>query len=226
MALSTVVDQGVTVAAISDALEPRIADYVGDGTKESYAGALAKAAAFARVAKHNPTIYGGVNLITRLEERTADVPADPTEEPQAAAFAGRIFDKSEFGNYANVVGQSYAVRALSPPGPPRRAPRVTSCSSSSALRATSGQLREGQRAQPDVHRGRSRAARPTRTPRRWRSSTWSSPGQQPGRQGGARQGRYLARRPSAGEWSHSRAGDGAQDQHQLDRRSVASPSVC
>ena len=31
----------------------------------------------------------------------------------AAAIAGRIFDKSEFGNYANVVGQSYAVRALS-----------------------------------------------------------------------------------------------------------------
>ena len=42
----------------------------------------------------------------------ADVPADPTKEPQAAAFAGRIFDKSESGNFANVVGQSYAVRAL------------------------------------------------------------------------------------------------------------------
>jgi hypothetical protein len=113
MAVSTVAGQGATVTAINNALEPRIADYVGDGTKESYAGALAKAATFARVAKKNPTSYGGVNLITRLEERTADVPADPTKEPQAAAVAGRIFDKSEFGNYANVVGQSYAVRALS-----------------------------------------------------------------------------------------------------------------
>ncbi|WP_210502614.1 prenyltransferase/squalene oxidase repeat-containing protein [Nocardioides xinjiangensis] len=112
MALSTVAGQGSTVTAINNALEPRIGEYVGDGTKESYAGALAKAAAFARTAKRNPTSYGGINLITRLEERTADVPADPAAQPQAAAFAGRIFDKSEFGNYANVVGQSYAVRAL------------------------------------------------------------------------------------------------------------------
>jgi hypothetical protein len=113
MAVSTVARQGATVTAINNALEPRIADYVGDGTKESYAGPLAKAAAFARTAKKNPTSYGGINLITRLEERTANVPADPAAEPQAAAIAGRIFDKSEFGNYANVVGQSYAVRALS-----------------------------------------------------------------------------------------------------------------
>lgn len=112
MALSTVVSQGGTVTAINNSLEPRIAEYVGDGTKESYAGPLAKAATFARTAKKNPTSYGGINLITRLEERTADVPANPTAQPQAAAFAGRIFDKSEFGNYANVVGQSYAVRAL------------------------------------------------------------------------------------------------------------------
>ncbi|WP_210648748.1 prenyltransferase/squalene oxidase repeat-containing protein [Nocardioides sp. SYSU D00065] len=113
LALATVAGQGGTVTAINNSLEPRIAEYVGDGTKESYAGPLAKAAAFARTAKKNPTSYGGINLIARLEERTANVPADPAAEPQAAAFAGRIFDKSEFGNYANVVGQSYAVRALS-----------------------------------------------------------------------------------------------------------------
>jgi hypothetical protein len=113
MAVSTVARQGATVAAISNALEPRIGDYVGDGTKESYAGPLAKAAAFARTAKKNPTSYGGINLITRLEERTADAPAVPAAQPQAAAIAGRISDKSEFGDYANVVGQSYAVRALS-----------------------------------------------------------------------------------------------------------------
>ncbi|MCW2739559.1 hypothetical protein [Nocardioides sp.] len=112
MALSTVAGQGPVVTSINTAVEPRIAEYVGDGTKESYAGPLAKAAAFARTAKKNPTSYGGINLITRLEERTANVPADPVAEPQAAAIAGRIFDKSEFGNFANVVGQSYAVRAL------------------------------------------------------------------------------------------------------------------
>jgi hypothetical protein len=112
MALSTVASQGGTVTAINNSLEPRIAEYVGDGTKESYAGALAKAATFARTAKKNPTSYGGVNLIARLEERTANVPTDPVAEPQAAAIAGRVFDKSESGNFANVVGQSYAVRAL------------------------------------------------------------------------------------------------------------------
>ncbi len=105
LALSTVAGRGSTVTAINNALEPRIAEYVGDGTKESYAGPLAKAAAFARTAKKNPTSYGGVNLVTRLEERTADA--------SAGATAGRISDKSEFGDYANVIGQSYAVRALS-----------------------------------------------------------------------------------------------------------------
>lgn len=112
MALSTVSGQGPTVASINTALEPRIGEYIGDGTKESYAGALAKAAAFARTAKRNPFSYNGVNLLARLEERTANVPTDPAAEPQAAAIAGRIFDKSESGNFANVVGQSYAVRAL------------------------------------------------------------------------------------------------------------------
>lgn len=116
MAISTVANQGGTVTAINNSLEPRIAEYVGDGTKESYAGALAKAAAFARVAQKAPTSYGGINLIARLEERTADVPADPAAKPQEAAIAGRVFDKSEFGNHANVIGQSYAVRALTVAG--------------------------------------------------------------------------------------------------------------
>lgn len=102
--------RGVAVAAINTAFEPRVEEYVGDGIKESYAGALAKAAAFARTAKKNPTSYGGVNLVTRLEDRTADAAAaGATPNP----LAGRISDKSEFGDYANVVGQSYAVRTLS-----------------------------------------------------------------------------------------------------------------
>lgn len=115
MALSTVAGQGATVTAINNALEPRIADYIGDGTKESYAGATAKAAAFARTAKKNPTSYGGRNLVTELEARTADATTTtgtpPTTTPNP--LAGRISDKSEFGDFANVVGQSYAVRALS-----------------------------------------------------------------------------------------------------------------
>jgi len=112
MALSTVASQSGTVTAINNSLEPRIADYVGDGTKESYAGPLGKAATFARVAKKNPTSYGGINLITRLEERTADATTGTAPNTTPNPLAGRVSDKSEYGDYANVVGQSYAVRAL------------------------------------------------------------------------------------------------------------------
>jgi len=112
MALSTVSGQGASVAAISAAIEPRLADYVGDGTKESYAGPLAKAAAFARTAKKNPTSYGGRNLVTELEQRTADATTGTAPNTSPNPLAGRIADKSEYGDFANVVGQSYAVRAL------------------------------------------------------------------------------------------------------------------
>jgi hypothetical protein len=112
LALASVPNRDAGVASINTAFEPRVDEYVGDGTKESYAGALGKAAAFARAAGENPIDYGGTNLVARLEERTANVPADPAAEPQAAAFAGRIFDKSESGKAATGVGQSYAVREL------------------------------------------------------------------------------------------------------------------
>lgn len=102
LALGSVGDRD-TVDIISDSLELRIGDYVGDGTKESYAGPLAKAATFAQEARRNPADYGGVNLVTRLEARVAD--SGPT--------AGRISDLSQYGDFANVIGQSYAVRALS-----------------------------------------------------------------------------------------------------------------
>ena len=93
------------VRIVAGAIAPKLGEYVGDGEKESYSGALGKAATYARVAGYNPTNYGGVNLITRLEDRVANA--------DAGATAGRISDKSEFGDFANVIGQSYAVRALS-----------------------------------------------------------------------------------------------------------------
>ena len=196
-------------------------------TKESYAGPLAKAATFARVAKGNPTSYGGINLITRLEERTADVPADPTKEPQAAAFAGRIFDKSEFGNYANVVGQSYAVRALtlarSTEAAAARDFLLKQQCASGYFRA---ELRQGQRAQPVVHRGRRR--------QRGRPGRHRARGDQPGRVGrqDARPSRRRSTRPAPG----SPTGSGGAGRSAPRRRSarstptpppsVATPSVC
>ena len=102
----TAVGDNDTVRAITRALEPKIRQYVGDGSTESYAGALAKAATFARAAKRNPTEYGGVNLVVELEKRTTD----------SGPSAGRISDLSSFGDFANVIGQSYAVRALARAG--------------------------------------------------------------------------------------------------------------
>jgi hypothetical protein len=94
------------VTAINTALQPKINEYIaGDAFGDAgstYAGATAKAATFARVAGANPTSYGGVNLITRLEERVS----------ATAPIVGRLEDKSSFGDFANVIGQGYAVRAL------------------------------------------------------------------------------------------------------------------
>src|SRR5687767_9115644 len=113
MALSTVASQGATVTAINNALEPRIAEYIGDGKKEAYAGPTAKAAAFARVAKKNPTSYGGRNLVAELEALTADATIGTAPNTTPNPLAGRVSDTSQFGDFANVIGQSYAVRALS-----------------------------------------------------------------------------------------------------------------
>ncbi len=95
-----------TVRAINGAVAAKINSYIsgeafGD-VGSTYAGATAKAAALARAAGTNPTNYGGVNLVTRLEERVAT----------AAPITGRIEDKSKDGDFANVVGQSFAAREL------------------------------------------------------------------------------------------------------------------
>ena len=54
LGLASVPGHEAGVAAINAAFEPRVDEYVGDGTKESYAGPLGKAAAFARAAGENP----------------------------------------------------------------------------------------------------------------------------------------------------------------------------
>lgn len=63
-----------------------------------YAGATAKAATLAIVADRDPASFGGLDLIAQLEGLVAP--------------SGRIGDQSEFGDFANVVGQSYAAWAL------------------------------------------------------------------------------------------------------------------
>jgi hypothetical protein len=107
LALDAVGGHGTDVQAISTALAGAINSYVtGDDfgdTPSSYAGATAKAAVFAAAAGDDPTSYGGLDLVSRLEDRVAS----------AAPITGRIEDLSTFGtDYANTIGQAFAGDAL------------------------------------------------------------------------------------------------------------------
>jgi hypothetical protein len=106
LALDAVGGHASNVQAISTALAGAIGSYVtgedfGDAGS-SYAGATAKAAVFARIAGDDPTAYGGLDLVTRLEARVAT----------SAPITGRIEDLSSFGDFANTIGQAFAVNAL------------------------------------------------------------------------------------------------------------------
>jgi hypothetical protein len=106
LALQAVGGHTETVEEVSAAVSEDIGSYVGDGTTESYAGSLAKAAVLADAAGDDPTSFGGVDLIGRLEARVSDT----------GATLGRIQDASEFGDFANTFGQTFAVRALDESG--------------------------------------------------------------------------------------------------------------
>lgn len=81
-----------------------LASYVGDGTAESYAGALAKLSLTAQVQGMDPTAFGSarVDVLARLRAR--------------ATASGRFSDKSAFGDFSNGFSQSYAVLTLARAG--------------------------------------------------------------------------------------------------------------
>lgn len=69
-----------------------------------YANATAKAAAFTeRIGHDASTEYADIDLIAQLETLTVDA-------------TGRIADDSSYGNYANTIGQAFAVEALASAG--------------------------------------------------------------------------------------------------------------
>lgn len=88
------------VKVIARAVAKNVASYTG--APDVYAGSVAKSLVLAQVSGQNPTSYGGVNLVSTLEGRVST----------AAPIAGRITDSSAFGDYANTIGQAYAVRGL------------------------------------------------------------------------------------------------------------------
>lgn len=110
LSLAAVGGHGSTVAAIRDAMATAVNHYItgedyGD-TGSTYAGAVAKTAVFARAAGGDPTSFGGVDLVTRLEAQVSG----------SAPVIGRLFDTTMWTDYANTLGQAFAANALSAAG--------------------------------------------------------------------------------------------------------------
>lgn len=104
LALHTVGAPSSVVESISDAVAAHLDDYVsGFGTIVS-AGGTAKALVLAQAAGDDPASYGGHDLVTDLEGRVSD--------------SGRIEDDfdSTAADYANVIGQAFAVQGLDAAG--------------------------------------------------------------------------------------------------------------
>ncbi|HEY0949676.1 hypothetical protein [Nocardioides sp.] len=112
LALHAVGGQDAAVQAVSDRLAANLASYTspGYGTVLS-AGGTAKALVLAQAAGDDPTSYGGANLVDQLEGRVAT----------GGSIAGRIQDdvdttQAGAADYANVIGQAYAVQGLDAAG--------------------------------------------------------------------------------------------------------------
>ncbi|MFB7470688.1 peptidase [Kitasatospora sp. NPDC056184] len=76
-----------------------LADYLGDGTTEAYAGPTAKLLLLAQVRGLDPASFGGVDLVARLLSLLAP--------------NGRFVDRSRAGDRSDIAGQSFALIALS-----------------------------------------------------------------------------------------------------------------
>lgn len=88
--------------AIIDAVADHINEYSSSpddqGGDSVYAGSTAKAVIAAHAADRDPRDFGGVDLVDRLES--------------AVGKKGKISDTSQFGDFANMIGQAYATEAL------------------------------------------------------------------------------------------------------------------
>lgn len=98
LALDAVGGYKAKVADIADALADDLGSYIGTGD-ESYGGSTAKALVAAQAADRDTADFGGTDLVEATEARVDD-------------GTGRLADESEFGNYANVFGQAFAVKGL------------------------------------------------------------------------------------------------------------------
>ena len=110
--------QDARVATVAGAVADHVESYttgVDFGSSDVYAGATAKALHLADVADVDPTAFGGADLVTRLEGLTTD----------SGPSAGRIADQSEYGDYANTIGQAFAASGLAAAGSTEAAAATT-----------------------------------------------------------------------------------------------------
>lgn len=95
-----------TAVAIRDAVAAHIGDYItGEAFSDpgsTYAGPTAKALVLAERTGADPRSFGGVDLVARLEAQVQT--------------SGGLRDTSTFGNFANTLGQAFAVEGLSVAG--------------------------------------------------------------------------------------------------------------
>jgi hypothetical protein len=106
-ALEQIGGHGPAIIRIRKALAKHAADYTAgtaatDDPGARYAGATAKLLDAAEDMGARGRHFGGLNLVKRLVERIST----------SAPTVGRIEDKSGFGDFANTVGQIFAVRGL------------------------------------------------------------------------------------------------------------------
>lgn len=107
MALKDIGGHQADVATARDALAQHVDSWttgVDYGSSDIYAGSVAKAVVLAQVTGGDPTSFGGVDLVQRLESRTRNT-----------APKGRIQDKGA-SDYANTIGQAFAARGLARAG--------------------------------------------------------------------------------------------------------------
>ena len=114
LGLADVPGQAGTVQEIAAAVGAAVESYttgVDFGSPDTFAGSVAKVAVLAEASGGDPRDVDGTDVLARLEELVAD----------DGALAGRLADdvKDPKGtDYANAIGQAYAVRALSDAGSP------------------------------------------------------------------------------------------------------------
>lgn len=89
------------VRRIRRAVAPEVSGYTAPG-EERYSGATAKALVWAQTAGANARSYGGVDLVRQLNRLVSN----------EAPTVGRIADRSEYGDFANTIGQAFAVQGL------------------------------------------------------------------------------------------------------------------